>query len=101
MDESDDVIVSPADSKMMPGSLREGSMLYAKGKFFTLEELLAKSAWIDTFNDGDFAIFRLTPDEYHYNHLPVSGIVKDFYEIDGKLSFLQPFFNYISCNTPL
>jgi phosphatidylserine decarboxylase len=100
MDESDDVIVSPADSKMMPGSLREGSMIYAKGKFFTLEELLAKSAWIDTFIDGDFAIFRLTPDEYHYNHLPVSGIVKDFYAIDGKYHSCNPF-STISLVTPL
>ena len=42
-----------------------------------------------TFQDGDFAIFRLTPDEYHYNHAPVSGVVVDCYEVDGT---------YHSCN---
>ena len=38
---------------------------------------------------GDFAVFRLTPDKYHYNHTPVAGIVADIYEIAG---------GYHSCN---
>ena len=38
---------------------------------------------------GDWAIFRLTPDKYHYNHCPVSGRVVDCYEINGR---------YHSCN---
>ncbi|MBW2519431.1 MAG: phosphatidylserine decarboxylase, partial [Deltaproteobacteria bacterium] len=37
----------------------------------------------------DFAIFRLTPDKYHYNHLPVSGRVVDFFSVSGA---------YHSCN---
>ncbi len=41
------------------------------------------------FVNGDFAVFRLTPDKYHYNHMPVSGRVVDTYGIDGQ---------YHSCN---
>ncbi len=89
MCESMDAIVSPADSKIITGSLLETHLLYIKNKFFKLDELIEKTEYIEKFFDGDFAIFRLTPDKYHYNHVPVSGRVIDFYEIDGR---------YYSCN---
>jgi phosphatidylserine decarboxylase len=84
-------IVSPADSRMIPGSLSETSGLFLKGKFFDFEELLGedKEEWLRAFEDGDYGIFRLTPDKYHYNHMPVSGMVRDIYEIPG---------HYHSCN---
>jgi phosphatidylserine decarboxylase len=91
MPEARTAIVSPADSRVVVGSLSETSRLFLKGKFFGYEELLAidKTQWLDTFRDGDFAIFRLTPEKYHYNHTPVAGIVEDHYEIPGL---------YHSCN---
>jgi phosphatidylserine decarboxylase len=60
-------------------------------KFFSFEELLgcANIIWQTAFSGGDFAVFRLTPDKYHYNHTPVAGKVVDFYAIDG---------DYHSCN---
>jgi phosphatidylserine decarboxylase len=86
-----DAIVSPADARVLLGSLRETSLIYLKEKFFSFEELLgsATSGWHDAFACGDFAVFRLTPDKYHYNHTPVAGQVVDFYSIDG---------DYHSCN---
>src|SRR5262249_234423 len=58
--------------------------------FFDYEELIGSHVrWLEHFRDGGFAVFRLTPDQYHYNHLPVSGVVVDFYEIGGE---------YHSCN---
>lgn len=87
----DDCIVSPADSRVIVGSLSGRSQLFIKDKFFQFEELLGKNKneWLDRFLESDFAIFRLTPDKYHYNHTPVAGKVIDFYEIDGV---------YHSCN---
>ena len=84
-------IVSPCDARMIYGSLSETSHLFIKGKFFNLEELIGndKKKWLCAFLDGDFAIFRLTPEKYHYNHTPVSGKIKDFYQIAGT---------YHSCN---
>ncbi len=84
-------VVSPADSRVLVGSLNDASALFLKEKFFSLEELLGrdKEKWISAFKGGDFAIFRLTPDKYHYNHAPVSGVVSDIYEIPG---------GYHSCN---
>jgi phosphatidylserine decarboxylase len=86
-----DTVVSPADARVLVGSFRETSLVCLKDKFFSFEELLGStySNWRDAFTDGDFAVFRLTPDKYHYNHVPVAGQVVDFYTIDGT---------YHSCN---
>ncbi len=80
-----DAVVSPADAKMLAGSFSRTSRLFLKEKFFDFPELLGreKQEWQTAFRDGDFAIFRLTPEKYHYNHLPVSGIVCDIYDIPG------------------
>jgi phosphatidylserine decarboxylase len=85
-------VLSPADSRMLIGSLNETSTLFIKGKFFDLEELIGadKTEWLAAFEGGDFAIFRLTPDKYHYNHTPVAGIVSDFYDVRGRYHACNP-----------
>ncbi len=83
-------VLSPADARMLIGSFADRQPLFLKEKFFCFEELLGnRPEWHKTFAEGDFAVFRLTPDKYHYNHVPVSGTVLNFYEIDG---------DYHSCN---
>lgn len=84
-------VVSPADARVLVGSLCDRSALHVKGKFFHFEELLGidKRRWLRVFDRGDWAIFRLTPDKYHYNHTPVAGHVVDLYAVDG---------DYHSCN---
>jgi phosphatidylserine decarboxylase len=91
MEDEPGAVVSPADARVVPGSFSHSSGLYAKGKFFDYAELLgeSKTAWLEAFRGGDFAVFRLTPDKYHYNHAPVAGRVVDFYELNGR---------YHSCN---
>lgn len=86
-----EAIVSPADARVLVGSLEEVSRLFIKGKFFQLEELLGEDrSWVKAFRGGDFAVFRLTPDKYHYNHAPVTGQVVDFYVIDGSFHSCNP-----------
>lgn len=84
-------VVSPADARALVGSFAETSGLFLKGKFFDFEELIGpeKARWLESFRDGDFAIFRLTPEKYHYNHVPAAGTVLDQYEVAGV---------YHSCN---
>ncbi len=91
MNDVEDEVVSPADSRVLVGSLADDAPLFIKEKFFTLDELMAcdKPQWVRAFQDGDCAIFRLTPDKYHYNHCPVAGRVQDFYAVEGA---------YHSCN---
>jgi phosphatidylserine decarboxylase len=84
-------LVSPADARLVVGSFDQASTLCLKDKFFAYDELLGahKTRWLKAFAGGDFALLRLTPDKYHYNHVPVSGKVVDIYTIDGR---------YHSCN---
>lgn len=86
-----DTIVSPADSRLLLGSFAHHSGLFLKGKFFEYDELLGEDrrVWLQSFHRGDYVICRLTPEHYHYNHLPVSGIVRDVYQLSGR---------YHSCN---
>jgi phosphatidylserine decarboxylase len=91
MPDAADAIVSPADARVLVGSFHETSLIFLKEKFFSFTELLGqdKGTWHRAFCGGDFAVFRLTPDKYHYNHTPVAGKVLDFFAIDGV---------YHSCN---
>jgi phosphatidylserine decarboxylase len=84
-------VVSPADARILVGSFAETRGLFLKEKFFSAEELLGggRSHWPGVFEAADFAVLRLTPEKYHYNHAPVSGRVADVYELEGR---------YHSCN---
>ncbi|THB74923.1 MAG: phosphatidylserine decarboxylase [Desulfobulbaceae bacterium] len=81
-------VVSPADSRVLIGSFDTDSLVFIKEKFFSIKELVGEDHHIK-FKNGCFAIFRLTPDKYHYNHFPVSGTIIDTYECNGA---------YHSCN---
>lgn len=90
LDPNPEAVASPADAKVLIGTLTDTPELFIKEKFFSVSELLGEDlCWHPFFAGGDFAVFRLTPDKYHFNHVPVSGEVIDFYEIDGS---------YHSCN---
>jgi phosphatidylserine decarboxylase len=91
MSEDASSVVSPADARALPGSFKTGQPLFIKDKFFDYDELIGndKPEWKEAFREGDFIICRLTPEKYHYNHVPVSGTVVDIYEINGR---------YHSCN---
>jgi phosphatidylserine decarboxylase len=83
-------VVSPADARVITGSLTVDDHVFIKEKFFSFAELLGdQAAWQQAFRGGDYAVFRLTPDKYHFNHVPVSGQVIDIYSLDGT---------YHSCN---
>ena len=92
MPSATDQIVSPADARMIVGSFDRQDALFLKEKFFSFDELIGKdkSQWTEAFEGGDFALLRLTPDKYHYNHVPVSGRVKDIYTIDGRCHSCNP-----------
>lgn len=84
-----DAVVAPADARVIVGSFARHSALFLKGKLFTFEDLIGRAFWLEAFRDGDVAVFRLTPELYHYNHTPVAGRVADLYELAGE---------YHSCN---
>ena len=92
MPEDPAIVVSPADGRALVGSLRTRSSLFIKGKFFSMEELLGpgQHQWIQAFRDCDFAIIRLTPEKYHYNHAPAAGRLEALYQVDGDFHSCNP-----------
>jgi phosphatidylserine decarboxylase len=96
-----EAVASPADAKIIIGSFERQAQIFLKEKFFSFDELFCAgpgagaespeltAQWPAAFAGGDFAVLRLTPEKYHYNHAPVTGKVLDIYEIDGL---------YHSCN---
>ncbi len=92
MPQEADRIVSPADARMIVGSFDCQNALFLKEKFFSFDELIGKDKnhWATAFDGGAFALFRLTPDKYHFNHVPVSGRVKEIYTIDGRCHSCNP-----------
>jgi phosphatidylserine decarboxylase len=92
MDPDPRKLAAPADSRMLWGALRQSGSIYLKDKFFDLVELLGieRQRWCACFRAADFAVFRLTPDKYHYNHVPVSGTILDQYEINGCYHACNP-----------
>jgi phosphatidylserine decarboxylase len=92
MDPDPHILAAPADARMLCGSLAESSLIFLKNKFFDLPELLGgeQNPWCSRFRAADFALFRLTPDKYHYNHVPVAGILRDQYTVDGAYHACNP-----------
>lgn len=86
------LVVSPADARLLVTPLGPTTFLPIKEKFFSLDELLGgpDRPWANRFHGGDAAVFRLTPDRYHYNHVPAAGTVADFYAIEGACHSCNP-----------
>jgi len=71
----DDTIVSPADGRVTEfGRIRQGRLLQAKGRSYSVAELLAESdAGIEPFRGGHYLTVYLAPHNYHRVHAPLAG----------------------------
>ncbi len=84
-------IVAPADARMLIGSLTLTSSLFIKEKLFGIDELLGHNeTLLDRFGSGDYAVFRLTPEKYHYTHVPAGGRITDLFTVDGRYHCCNP-----------
>jgi len=70
------VAVSPADCRfhVFP-TIDEATLLWIKGKNFSLKNLLRDEALAHEFNGGSLCIARLAPQDYHRFHTPVDGVI--------------------------
>jgi phosphatidylserine decarboxylase len=80
-------IVSPADGVVsQAGNITEGDIFQAKGKNYTVTELLGGSAERGApFNDGVFTTIYLSPKDYHRLHMPLTGTLKEMVHVPGRL----------------
>jgi phosphatidylserine decarboxylase len=83
----DNAIVSPADGVVsQAGMITEGDIFQAKGKSFTVTDLLGGSEErAAPFNDGIFSTIYLSPKDYHRLHMPLTGTLKEMVHVGGDL----------------
>lgn len=68
------------------GRIRKQQIFQAKGKDYSLHELLATNlADADRFLDGTFATIYLAPYNYHRVHSPIAGELKAMHYVPGDL----------------
>ncbi len=60
-------------------------LLQAKGRRYTLADLLAGQNWAERFEGGCFATIYLAPFNYHRVHMPVGGQLLDTVYVPGRL----------------
>jgi|SRR5271165_1588143 len=79
-------IASPVDGTVSEcGAIVRDELLQAKGRRYTLRELLAQQAWARRFEGGSFATLYLAPFNYHRIHMPLRGRLLDTVYVPGRL----------------
>lgn len=85
-------IVSPVDGVISEiGAITSGKLLQAKGRHYTVSELLACDEQLSSqFNHGHFATLYLSPKDYHRVHMPIDATLKEMIYVPGRLFSVQP-----------
>ena len=79
-------ILSPVDGAISQvGGIDNDTIIQAKGKSYTLKDLLVEDDLVTMFTGGTFATLYLSPKDYHRIHMPVSGQLKRMIYVPGKL----------------
>ena len=79
-------IACPVDGTVSEAGRIDGDrLLQAKGRYFTLSELLAARAWAEDFDGGCFATLYLAPYNYHRVHMPLRGQLRETVFVPGRL----------------
>lgn len=79
-------IASPVDGTVSEcGAIEGDQLLQAKGRHYTLADLLAGQPWAGSFEGGSFATIYLAPYNYHRIHMAVSGTLRDTVHVPGRL----------------
>ena len=83
---SEHCFVSPVDGVLSQfGNINNGKLIQAKGKSYTLEQLLVHKTKADIFNEGSFGTIYLSPKDYHRIHMPFDGKLISMTYVPGKL----------------
>lgn len=85
-------VACPADGTISAiGHIEKGQIFQAKGKKYTLIELLGcEETDSIQFSHGSFATIYLSPRNYHRVHMPQSGCLRSQTHIPGRLFSVAP-----------
>jgi phosphatidylserine decarboxylase len=67
-----------------------GRIFQAKGRSFTVAELLADTRAAEPFANGIFATVYLSPKDYHRVHMPWTGTLRETVHVPGRLFSVGP-----------
>ena len=91
-DSSEDAFISPCDGRISEtGALEKNRILQAKGKTYTLQNLLANDPVCDELVDGYFSTIYLSPRDYHRIHMPITGKLERMIHVPGRLFSVAPY----------
>jgi phosphatidylserine decarboxylase len=85
-------VICPVDGAVSEiGRIEQGQMLQAKGRHYTVGELLAVPTDQSlNFQQGSFATLYLSPKDYHRIHMPMDAELRSMIHIPGTLFSVQP-----------
>jgi phosphatidylserine decarboxylase len=79
-------VASPVDGVFgEAGALDDGRLLQAKGREYTVAELLGNDGDAGRFRHGSFITIYLSPRHYHRIHAPVAGRITTLRRVPGAL----------------
>lgn len=78
--------VAPCDGKVLnSGRILNGTLIQAKGRRFSLNELLQSNTEAAKFENGSWITIYLSPQDYHRVHHPVEGEITSARYVPGHL----------------
>lgn len=84
--------LSPCDGRISEtGPLEKNRILQAKGKDYTLQDLLAGDPVCSELVDGYFSTIYLSPKDYHRIHMPLTGRLQRMIHVPGRLFSVAPY----------
>lgn len=84
-------IACPADGRISQiGRIRNGLIVQAKGRDYTVSELLGNAKEAERYDDGSFVTVYLSPRDYHRVHAPLSGTLRETLHIPGRIFSVAP-----------
>lgn len=85
IDTASDVYVSPVDAKVETfGTITENCTLIVKNKSYSVADLLGGEQRANTYKNGSYIVFYLSPADYHRIHSPIDARVVNQYVLGQK-----------------
>lgn len=90
-DADPNAVLLPADGRISAvGRIEADRIFQAKGRSFSLRELLGDDTHVADYTDGSFATVYLQPRNYHRVHMPLTGRLLETLYIPGRLYSVAP-----------
>jgi len=80
-----DVLISPADAKLLVYPINRKIGVFVKGRMYSLEELTGRRQILSEYAGGICLVYRLCMEDYHRYCFIDDGSIRKRYRIKGKL----------------